>query len=132
MTDMVPRRWLDLIRVDLESRSRAAVTANEFLMGAAAYRTAQTQGRFARWVLARLDQIEHGGSLLDLIDKREAEAARHPQVTWINAINGNSESRCFTDPGEAISAAISHRPYNNTRLAFAWCTEKHENPEGER
>jgi hypothetical protein len=51
--------------------------------------------------------------------------ARHPRVTWVNAINGQNRSRCFPDPAAAYDAAVSERPFNNTRVSPGWCTEVH-------
>jgi hypothetical protein len=54
--------------------------------------------------------------------------SRHPKVTWWNAINGASHSRCFATLDEAWDAAVTERPYNNARLDATWCDEPHYPP----
>lgn len=51
---------------------------------------------------------------------------RHPLVVWINAINGDTQRRCFPDTGSAYDAAAAEHPFNNTRVTLGWCTDKHE------
>lgn len=53
----------------------------------------------------------------------------HPRVTFINAINGASESRCYPDTAAAYDAAATEQPFNNTRLRLGWCSADHAAPE---
>ena len=64
--------------------------------------------------------------------QRPCLPARHPKVTWINAITScptESTARCFVTADEAFAAMVSERPYNNTMLSVRWCEDDHQSAE---
>lgn len=54
--------------------------------------------------------------------------ARHPRVTYINAINGQSEACCYQDAAAAFDAMATERPFSNTLVSPGYCSEAHETP----
>lgn len=129
MTSTVPRQWWDSIRADLMLHVDDARQHNLGWGVDPKQKTwAKARARAAVWLLARMDELEHHLTLDAALDAREEQAARHPKVTWINAITSCptvSESRCFASEADAFAAAVKERPYNNTMLSLRWCTEDH-------
>lgn len=65
----------------------------------------------------------------------EERPARHPQVTFTNAITScptEYQRRCYPDTDTAFEAAVTERPYNNTSLSLGWCTRDHDTTEETR
>lgn len=49
----------------------------------------------------------------------------HPCVSYINAVNGRCERRCYPTAADAYGAASSERPFSSTRLSLGYCSEAH-------
>ncbi len=49
----------------------------------------------------------------------------HPCVSYINAVNGRCERRCYATAADAYGAASSERPFSSTRLSLGYCLEAH-------
>jgi hypothetical protein len=49
----------------------------------------------------------------------------HPSVTFVNAINGHGEAKCYRTDEEAFDATSTYQPFNNTRISAGRCSNDH-------